>query len=119
MTWQSMYSPRKAGQTQKRYMWRNLQLIRGMTMKEWVAQVSELNRYLKDFPTHNKNRIQPLNDDKLLDILEYRVLVSWYREFIVQEFDPVDQGLRKFVDCCNCLELCEPSVDKPKDKKSP
>eukprot|EP00957_Ditylum_brightwellii_P033122 2511003-Ditylum_brightwellii.AAC.1 len=31
----------------------------------------------------------------------------------MQEFDRVDQGLRKFV------ESCEPSADKPKDKKSP
>ena len=42
-------------------------------MKEWVAQVSELNDYLKDFPAHNRNPIQPLGPDELLDILEYMV----------------------------------------------
>eukprot|EP00957_Ditylum_brightwellii_P190017 14466075-Ditylum_brightwellii.AAC.1 len=42
-------------------------------MKEWVAQVSELNSYLKDFPAHSKNTIQPLNADDLLDILEFGV----------------------------------------------
>eukprot|EP00957_Ditylum_brightwellii_P155096 11806017-Ditylum_brightwellii.AAC.1 len=31
----------------------------------------------------------------------------------------MDQGLRKFVEFCTCLESCEPSADKPKDKKSP
>eukprot|EP00957_Ditylum_brightwellii_P174149 13258959-Ditylum_brightwellii.AAC.1 len=81
----------KVGQTQKRYMRRNLRLVGGMTIKEWAAQVSELNRYLKDFLTHNKNKIQPLDDDKLLDILEYGVLALWHREFTVQGFDPVDQ----------------------------
>eukprot|EP00957_Ditylum_brightwellii_P084462 6422796-Ditylum_brightwellii.AAC.1 len=45
--------PKKARQTQKCCMQRNLQLVGGMTMKEWVAQVSELNGYLKDFPAHN------------------------------------------------------------------
>eukprot|EP00957_Ditylum_brightwellii_P007397 560211-Ditylum_brightwellii.AAC.1 len=35
--------PKKAGQTQKHCIWRNLRLVRGMTMKEWVAQVSKLN----------------------------------------------------------------------------
>eukprot|EP00957_Ditylum_brightwellii_P027885 2107129-Ditylum_brightwellii.AAC.1 len=90
-----------------------------MTVKEWVAQVSELNGYLKDFPGHNINRIQPLDDDKLLDILEYRVPASWCREFTIQGFGPVDQGLRKFVDFCTHLESCEPSADKPKDKKFP
>eukprot|EP00957_Ditylum_brightwellii_P177740 13539116-Ditylum_brightwellii.AAC.1 len=90
-----------------------------MTVKEWVAQVSELNGYLKNFSAHNRNRIQLLDDNKLLDILEYGVPALWCREFTVQEFDSVDQGLRNFVEFCICLELCEPSADKPKDKKSP
>eukprot|EP00957_Ditylum_brightwellii_P106600 8132405-Ditylum_brightwellii.AAC.1 len=63
--------PEKSGQTQKRYMQRNIHYGQGITMKEWVAQVLELNSYLKDFPTHNRNAIQPLNTDELLDILEY------------------------------------------------
>eukprot|EP00957_Ditylum_brightwellii_P162130 12343781-Ditylum_brightwellii.AAC.1 len=105
-------------QAQKCFMQKNLRICRGMTVKEWVTRVSELNRYLKDFPMHNRNRIQPLNKDKLLDILEYRVPASWRREFTMQGFDPVDQGLRKFVEFCTHLELCEPSADKPKDKKS-
>eukprot|EP00957_Ditylum_brightwellii_P048695 3694773-Ditylum_brightwellii.AAC.1 len=90
--------PKKAGQTQKCYMRMNLWIMGGMTMKEWVAQVSELNGYLKDFSTHNKNKIQLLDDDKLLDILEYGVPASWRRVF---------------------TKLCEPSLDKLKDKKSP
>eukprot|EP00957_Ditylum_brightwellii_P100432 7655313-Ditylum_brightwellii.AAC.1 len=48
--------PKKAGQTQKHYMQRHLWLVGGMTIKEWVALVSELNGYLKDFPTHNGNK---------------------------------------------------------------
>eukprot|EP00957_Ditylum_brightwellii_P010458 791466-Ditylum_brightwellii.AAC.1 len=71
--------PEKAGQTQKHYMRRNLQRAKGMTVKEWVAKVSKLNGYLKDFPAHNGNRIQPLNGDKLLDILEYGVPALWHR----------------------------------------
>eukprot|EP00957_Ditylum_brightwellii_P037885 2865160-Ditylum_brightwellii.AAC.1 len=62
--------PEKAGQAQKRYMQRNLRFGGGITMKEWVAQVLELNGYLKDFPAHNGNSIQPLDKDKLLVILE-------------------------------------------------
>eukprot|EP00957_Ditylum_brightwellii_P047890 3637293-Ditylum_brightwellii.AAC.1 len=111
--------PKKAGQTQKRYMQRNLLLVGGMTVKEWVAQVSELNKYLKDFPARNGTKIQPLNDDKIMDILEYGVPALWHREFTIQGFDPVDQGLKTFVKFCTRLELCEPSADKPKDKKSP
>eukprot|EP00957_Ditylum_brightwellii_P177016 13485088-Ditylum_brightwellii.AAC.1 len=54
-----------------------------------------------------------------MDILEYGVPVRWRREFTVQGFDPVDQELKNIVEFCNRLELCEPSADKPKDKKSP
>eukprot|EP00957_Ditylum_brightwellii_P120780 9212565-Ditylum_brightwellii.AAC.1 len=90
-----------------------------MAMNEWVARVSELNGYLKAFPAHNRKRIHPLDDDKLLDILECGVPASWHRKFTVQGFVPVDQGLRKFVEFCTRLESCEPRTDKPKDEKSP
>eukprot|EP00957_Ditylum_brightwellii_P191471 14577576-Ditylum_brightwellii.AAC.1 len=42
--------PEKSGQIQKRYMQRNLQFTKDLTIKKWVAQVQELNGYLKDFP---------------------------------------------------------------------
>eukprot|EP00957_Ditylum_brightwellii_P040685 3079804-Ditylum_brightwellii.AAC.1 len=72
---------------------------------EWLPQ---------GFPMHNRNAIQPLDKDKLLDILEYRVPASWCREFTVQGFDPVNQGLQKFVEFCTHLESREPSADEPK-----
>eukprot|EP00957_Ditylum_brightwellii_P080643 6133580-Ditylum_brightwellii.AAC.1 len=53
-----------------------------------------------------------------MDILEFGVPASWRREFIVQGFDPVDQGLCKFADFCTCLELCVPSGPEPKDEPS-
>eukprot|EP00957_Ditylum_brightwellii_P069681 5291967-Ditylum_brightwellii.AAC.1 len=86
--------PEKAGQIQKQYMWRNICFGKDLTVKEWVACAQELNGYLKDFPAHNRNLMQPLDADELLDILEFGVLVSWHREFTVQGFDPMDQGLR-------------------------
>eukprot|EP00957_Ditylum_brightwellii_P070992 5395647-Ditylum_brightwellii.AAC.1 len=86
-------------------------------MKEWVARVQELYRYLKDFPDHNRNTTQPLDVDELLDILEFGVPSSWHREFTVQGFNPVDQGLWKFVDFCTRLESCEPSKIEPKGEK--
>eukprot|EP00957_Ditylum_brightwellii_P173779 13230117-Ditylum_brightwellii.AAC.1 len=52
-----------------------------------------------------------------MDILEYGVPASWRREFTIQGFDPVDQGLKKVVDFCTRLELCEPSKGKAKGEK--
>eukprot|EP00957_Ditylum_brightwellii_P014300 1076623-Ditylum_brightwellii.AAC.1 len=54
-----------------------------------------------------------------MDILECGVPARWCREFTVQGFDSVDQGLDIFEEFCTCLESCEPSMEKPKDKKSP
>eukprot|EP00957_Ditylum_brightwellii_P063450 4816568-Ditylum_brightwellii.AAC.1 len=53
-----------------------------------------------------------------MDILEFRVLLSWCREFTVQGFNPVDQGLRKFVEFFTRLELSVPSKAGPKDESS-
>eukprot|EP00957_Ditylum_brightwellii_P152176 11585759-Ditylum_brightwellii.AAC.1 len=108
----------KAGQIQKRYMQRNIHFGKDQTMKEWVTRVQELNGYLKDFPTHNGNPTHPLDKDELLDILGFGVPASWRREFSVQDFDPVDQGPRKFVEFCTRLESCEPSEDEPKVEKT-
>eukprot|EP00957_Ditylum_brightwellii_P127136 9693125-Ditylum_brightwellii.AAC.1 len=81
--------PEKEGQTQKHYMQRNICYSRGTT---------------------------PLNADEILDIMEFGVLACWCREFTVQGFDPVDQGLLKFVEFCTRLESCEPSKGEPKGK---
>eukprot|EP00957_Ditylum_brightwellii_P179075 13641383-Ditylum_brightwellii.AAC.1 len=83
--------PENARQTQKRYMRRSLWLAGEMTVKEWVAWVSESKNNLKDFPAQNRNKIQPLDKDKIMDILEYGVPALWCREFTIQGFDPVDQ----------------------------
>lgn len=109
--------PEKAGQIQKRYMQRNICYGKDNTVKEWVARIQELNRYLKDFPYHNGNPTKSLDMDRLLDILEFGVPSSWQREFTVQGFDPMDQGLHKFLEFCTCLESCEPSKVEPKGEK--
>eukprot|EP00957_Ditylum_brightwellii_P098156 7478388-Ditylum_brightwellii.AAC.1 len=71
---------KKVRQTKKCYMCRNLQLVGKMTIKEWVDWVSELNKYLKDFPAQKGNQVQPLDKDKIMDILEYGVPALWHIE---------------------------------------
>eukprot|EP00957_Ditylum_brightwellii_P054359 4119115-Ditylum_brightwellii.AAC.1 len=53
-----------------------------------------------------------------MDILEFGVPASWRREFTVQGFNPVDQGIQKFVKFCTRLELCVPSGPEPKVEPS-
>eukprot|EP00957_Ditylum_brightwellii_P203033 15332938-Ditylum_brightwellii.AAC.1 len=81
------------------------------------SQSFETEQLSQGFPVTNGNPTQPLNVDELLDILEYGVPASWRKEFTVQRFDPMDQGLQKFVEFCTRLELCEPSKGKAKGEK--
>eukprot|EP00957_Ditylum_brightwellii_P010797 818617-Ditylum_brightwellii.AAC.2 len=108
--------PQKAGQTQKRYMCRSLQLVGEMTVNEWVALVLELNKYLKDFPTQNGNKIQPLDKDTIMDILECGVPASWHRDFTVQGFDPLDQGLKFLLSSVPVWSYTNPVWTNPRTK---
>eukprot|EP00957_Ditylum_brightwellii_P128827 9827442-Ditylum_brightwellii.AAC.1 len=87
-----------------------------MTVKEWVAQVSELNEYLKDFPAQNGNEVQPLDKDKIMDILEYGVPVAQHREFTLQGFDPVDQGLKILWSSVPIWSRVNPAQTNPRTK---
>ena len=62
-----------------------------------MAQVLELNEYLKEFLTDNGVRETSLNEAELMKILEYGVPPSYCREFRVQSFYPLTQGLKKFL----------------------
>eukprot|EP00957_Ditylum_brightwellii_P205291 15343241-Ditylum_brightwellii.AAC.1 len=108
--------PKKARQTQKRYICRNLRLAGKMIVKEWVAWVSELNKYLKDFPAQNRNKIQPLDEAKIMDILKYGVQALWCREFTVHGFDPVDQGLKNVWSSVPVWSCVNPAQTNPGPK---
>eukprot|EP00957_Ditylum_brightwellii_P179921 13705658-Ditylum_brightwellii.AAC.1 len=43
--------------------------------------------------------------------------MSWRRELTVQGFNPLDQGLHKFVEFCTYLESCVTSKAEPKGEK--
>ena len=76
-----------------------------------------MNKYLKEFPKVNGTREQPLNDAEIMEILEYGVPSSYRREFTVQGFDPLNQGLKKFIDFCSLLEACELQMEETIPKK--
>ena len=62
-------------------------------------------------------REQPLNDAEIMEILEYGVPSMYRKEFTVQGFDPLTQGLKKFIDFCSRLESCELTMENPIPKK--
>ena len=109
--------PEKAGQLQKRYLRRCSAKYEGVQVKEWVARVLELNEYLREFPIVNGVSETKLSDAEIMEILEYGVPREYRREFTVQGFDPLTQGLKKFIEFCTRLEAWETSLEKPIPKK--
>jgi len=71
------------------------------TIREHIARVVEINWYLMKFP-EPKARQQPtkLEDDELLDILEFGCPNSWQRQMMLQNFDPMDHTVQEFVQFC-------------------
>eukprot|EP00957_Ditylum_brightwellii_P047083 3575570-Ditylum_brightwellii.AAC.1 len=51
-----------------------------------------------------------------MDILEYGVPVAWHREFTVQGFDPVDQGLKKLWSSVSVWSHVNPAQTNPRTK---
>ena len=82
-----------------------------------MARLLELNEYLTEFPTVNGIREATLTEAKFMEILEYSVPAYYCREFTVQGFDPLTQGLKKFIKFCTQLECCELTMEKPILKK--
>ena len=74
----------------------------GMTTREFVARVQQMNDYLQYFPPFTDE--QNLPEDELLDILEFSIPSSWQAEFIRLGYDPISGDLKKFIDHCKRLE---------------
>ena len=58
-----------------------------MRAKEFVARVVELNDYMLEFPTSTPTAVATkLNNDELMDVLEFALPNSWLREMARQNF---------------------------------
>ena len=70
--------PQKALQDKKRWMRRFLKKPRDMPVRDYIAQVIEINDYLAEFPpTIVGGDILKLPDNKLLDLLEFGMPITW------------------------------------------
>eukprot|EP00957_Ditylum_brightwellii_P022610 1705525-Ditylum_brightwellii.AAC.1 len=68
------------------------------------------------FPAQNGNKKQPPDADKIMNILEYGVPVVWCREFTLQGFDPVDQGLEILLSSIPVWSCVNPAQTNPRTK---
>jgi hypothetical protein len=101
--------PQQAMLLQKRYMRWYLRKPAGMSTRDYVARLNEINAYLPSFPPAIAGGREPeaLAEDELKDLLEFGVPNSWQRAMILQDFDPLQHTVAEFVQFCERLEQVE------------
>jgi hypothetical protein len=70
-----------------------------------MARVEELNNYLKMFPGYHDG--MELQDDELLDLYKFGVPTSWQKQFLVQNWDPIEHSKQEVREFCKRLEMSE------------
>jgi hypothetical protein len=101
--------PARAIQMQKRWMRRFLRKPKDKTTREHVARVREINSYFPLYPVMDDSGSVPksLDDDELLDLLEYGSPNSWQKEMVKQGFDVTNATIQTFCEFCERQEICE------------
>lgn len=111
--------PARALQLQKRFMRRYLRKPKDTSIRKHVARAVELNGYLPFFPEPRAG-VAPtkLDDDELLDILEFGCPNAWQKQMLLQNFDPMEHSIQEFVQFCERVELTEEPLQEPTEKKN-
>ena len=112
---ESMF-PQKAYITQTRWMRRYLRKPREMKTRDYVNRVLELNGYLTEFPTSNNNQANKLEDDEIMDILEFSLPSRWRSTMVLQGFNAAEKTTAEFIEFCERLEMTEPESEMADDR---
>ena len=97
--------PTKALQYQRRFMRRYLRKPRDTTIRKFNSRLQELNAYLEQFPLFGNN--QKLDDDDLLEVLEFSIPNKWQSQMVLQGFNPSERTITELVEFCERLEFIE------------
>lgn len=108
--------PQKALQYQRRYMRRYMRKPRDIKTREFYSRVQEINAYLNQFPPFGQT--QRLDDDDIIEILEYSVPASWQKDMVYQGFNPSEHTATEFIEFCERLEFTESMTAQVKGKSS-
>ena len=108
--------PQKALQYQRRYMRRNMRKPRDLSTREFHSRVQELNSYLSQFPPFNAGQL--LDDDNIMEILEFGIPATWQKHMIYQGFNASEHTATEFVEFCERLEFTEQMTDTVSGKSS-
>ena len=101
--------PARALISQKRYMRRFMRKPKEMSIRNFMARLTEINAYLNRFPPFQENQELPL--DEIMDIAEFAVPARWQRTMVVQDFDCITHTPMEFVKFCEKLEMTDESTE--------
>ena len=107
--------PKRALTYQKQAMRRFMRKPAEMSMRDFMARLTEINSYLQFFPPFDANANLPM--DELVDIGEFAVPLSWQREMVLQGYEPADHDTDELVKFCDRLEQAADTYEKPKTDK--
>lgn len=119
--WQSLLAhvfPFRALQTQKRFMRRHMRKPLSEKFRAYKNRLVDMNNDLARFPP-NFSPAQKLDQEELIDILQFGMPSKWQRNMVRDNFNPADHGLQDLVDYCERQEVCEAGDTKPPAKNRP
>jgi NACalpha-BTF3-like transcription factor len=74
--------------------------------RTWVARLNEINQMLAQFPPFF-SEAQMLEEDELIEIIEYGIPTSWRVKMVDQSFIPGDHTLTQLIEFCEKEETTE------------
>jgi hypothetical protein len=90
---------------QKRYMRRMMRKSTMVSTRSFVARMNEMNDYLDAFPPFQVG--QRLEEDVLLEILEFAIPGSWKKKMTEHGFVPTNHNQAEVIEFCERMEFAE------------
>jgi hypothetical protein len=112
--------PTQAAKLQKRYLRRFVRKPLTMNVRKFVARIQEINNYLPSFPPQVPGEpIQKLDDDEVIDLMEFGVPRAWQKKMEEHDFDSTNTTIGEFLAFCERMERIEIGDDKSRHKDQP
>lgn len=112
--------PAQAAKLQKRYLRRFVRKPLTMSVRKFVARIQEINNYLPSFPPQVPGEpIQKLDDDEVIDLMEFGVPRAWQKKMEEHDFDSTNTTIGEFLAFCERMERIEVGDDKSRHKDQP
>ena len=100
--------PKRALQTQKRFLRRFLRKPNDMSTRKFVSRALELNAQLPDYPEMVPGEPSTsLPVDEMLDLFEFTIPTEYQYQMVLQGFDPTLGTFKDLIDFCERLESLE------------